>query len=565
MHLGKTLRALTALFGSVLGTTVGAATLSWSAGTGALTGANYTDTTSLTTGVAPATGDTLYIGNAGVATYSTSTFSPARLEVGHSLSTNPGDGTVKLSGGTVSVTGGSGTVTDSSIYIGLGNNGTIAVNGGTLLSAFGIVVGSGNDLTKSAVLSVASGANLRMTGAGTLLLGTGGTGEAGIPGTMSVAGNGTLNGDFVIGDVAASSYTQTAGSITFTGLTYVGRSTSGSSTANFSGGTFTSNQMFVGDGGTTQANYVNISGNAFVRTPVASSGHNFTIGVGSMATGTTFNISGNATVSSGNRFLMGGSQANKDPAYNSTVNQSGGTLTTNTDVRVGDAGGYSTYNLNDGTIVTKTGILVSRQGFGVMVQKGGTAIAIGSGLRIGDSETRNSGTGIGTILTNSGTYTISGGTMSASSVSVGANGSGTFEVVGDGGTINVSGTFSTRSVVGTPPNSSTGTLKFTLDPNESLSTINVVGAATLGSATYVQIDDLGTPPEAGATYTLLSAASIVDTGVNYVMPSADWYHEIKPGGNGQVLAAYYLPEPSSIAFFGLAAMALTRRRLRQVA
>ncbi len=564
MHQAKMLRALTALFATVLlSTAAGAATLSWNTGVGDLLGANYTDTTTSTSGITPVTGDVLYIGNGGTGTYSTSTtFQPARLEIGHTLTTNPGDGTVILNGGTLNITAGGGTVTNSSIYIGQGANGTLQVNAGTLLPARTFVIGYGNDLTKTATFNVGAGGFFKITNANSAIyLGSGapGAGNVGVPGQMNTAGNGSIANDLIVGDLAGSSYTQTGGSITIGGSTFVGRGVNGNSTASFSSGTFTTTEFTVFQQAlANQPNTVDISGTAFVQTTPATvqpnGTHNFNVGNGALPTGVNFHIGGSAQIVSGNRFLVGGSAAINDSASNIVVNQDGGTLTTSLDVRVGDAGGYATYNLSGlGKIITTSGILVGRQGTGRMFQTGGTANAIGSdGLRIGDSEDA-------TKLTNTGLWQISDGTINASNIALGTNGTGTLAIVGQGGTITGTGTFNANAnLTGTL---TTSALSYKLQSGESLTEVVMTGAATFGNGTYVVIDPDGNTPTQ-SVYNLLTAASITDNGLIFSAP-AGWNYQIVAGGNGQILqATVSIPEPAGLAIVAVAALALQRRRRR---
>ena len=82
------------------------------------------------------------------------------------------------------------------------------------------------------------------------------------------------------------------------------------------------------------------------------------------------------------------------------VNQSGGTLNTGLDVRVGDATtGDATYKMSGGTLNSTTGGHVGRNGTGVFNQTGGVA-NFNAVLNIGNRETTTP------TVANSGLYKI---------------------------------------------------------------------------------------------------------------------------------------------------------------
>jgi hypothetical protein len=428
------------------------------------------------------------------------------------------------------------------------------MNGGTLTSNRLLNVGYGASSTLKGYLNVGTNAFVS-TQVGDLLIGAG-TGN-GLGGTMIFSGSGSISGNLTVGSVRGSSYTQNFGSLTVGGTVIVGQSDNSTSAFTMSSGTIVCTAFSQSNGSSARATSVDISGDAYIiTTPVVTTGHNFTIGDAANTVGAVFNLSGNATVVSGNRFLMGSSAVvNKDLAHAITVNQSGGTLSTALDVRLGDVSGYTVYNLSGGTILTNTGILVSRRGIGRMFQTNGTAIAAGSaGLRIGDSED-------GANLVNDGLYQISGGTLTATSIALANNGTGTLAIIGGDATITGSGNFTAKAVSG----STTSALTFKLEPGESLTEVvmnGVSSTATFAAGTFVTIDDAGTTPTQ-FSYDLLTATAITNNGLIFQAP-ANWTLAIEPGGSGQVLRAY-VPEPSSLALVGLAALAMARRPRRRVA
>jgi hypothetical protein len=550
------LRALAALFATALTTAVGAATLNWQGGTGDLTSSNWIDSTTSAPNLAPGVGNALNVGANGTGTYATNTGSLSTLKffVGHNITPNTGAGTVIINDGTINATGGDQNAINAGIMIGNAANGTVIMNGGTLTSNRLLNVGYGASSTLKGYLNVGTNAFVS-TQVGDLLIGAG-TGN-GLGGTMIFSGSGSISGNLTVGSVRGSSYTQNFGSLTVGGTVIVGQSDNSTSAFTMSSGTIVCTAFSQSNGSSARATSVDISGDAYIiTTPVVTTGHNFTIGDAANTVGAVFNLSGNATVVSGNRFLMGSSAVvNKDLAHAITVNQSGGTLSTALDVRLGDVSGYTVYNLSGGTILTNTGILVSRRGIGRMFQTNGTAIAAGSaGLRIGDSED-------GANLVNDGLYQISGGTLTATSIALANNGTGTLAIIGGDATITGSGNFTAKAVSG----STTSALTFKLEPGESLTEVvmnGVSSTATFAAGTFVTIDDAGTTPTQ-FSYDLLTATAITNNGLIFQAP-ANWTLAIEPGGSGQVLRAY-VPEPSSLALVGLAALAMARRPRRRVA
>jgi hypothetical protein len=535
-------------------------TLTWQGGPAADIGSsNYTNVTNPASNVPPGTTNSLYIGANGTATYGTpgATFSTDRLFVGHNLTSNTGVGTVLLSDGTITATGGGTTAVTAAITIGLLTDGTMIVSGGTLNAAQGIVVGYGTSATPKGYLTIGTNAFLSTT-AEDLIVGSGtGNGQAG---TFITSGNGVIGGAMTIGATKGSGYTQNFGSITVSGGVTVGQSDTTATTFTMTSGTLTASSFTESNGANAKrADTVNLSGDAWLETTFGTVGHNFTIGAGANNVGTKFNIGGNATVKSGNRFLMGSSATSMSVANNIVVNQTGGTNTFTRNLSIADANGYATYNMSAGTMGggNETSI-VGRAGNGFLIQTGGT-ISINNGLNIADRQTAtNAGS-----LNNSGFYSINNGTLIVTStgMSVGPAGAGTFNIIGQDATINITGNF-TVAATNSNAKGNSGTLTFTLQSGESLSTINATGNGIFGAGSHIVVDTAGNTPTQ-FSYDLVNAVIITNSGWIAQLP-ANWTLAIEPGGSGQILRAY-VPEPSSLALIGLAALAMARRPRRRAA
>lgn len=547
MNLRNLLRASAAVLAVSIGTIAHAATLDWQGGTGDILSSNYIDTTSLTGGQPPGTGNVLNIGTLGTATYSSAgnTLSVSRIFVGHTIAPATGVGTVLISDGTITTTGGASGAANGGVMIGVGANGTIIMNGGTLTSNRVLTVGYANSASLRAYLSVGTGAYVSTT-VGDLIIGGGSS--SGMRGDMYFAGSGSLSGNLTVGDQRGSTYTQTGGSLTLNGTVLAGRSNNSSSTITFSSGTLTAAAFTESDTPAVNANTVLINGDAWVETTFGTSGHNFTIGNGATSVGTVFTIDGNATVKSGNRFLIGSSNTVNDPTKEIIVNQLNGTNTFTRNISMGDAGGYATYNLSGGTLTggNETSV-IGRAGTGRLFQTGGW-VSINNGINIGDRQSA-------TAVTNTGLYRISGGTLNTTSVglTVGPAGAGTFNVVGQDATINLTGNF---SLAATGANNA-GTLVFSLEPGEGLSQIVASGNGTFGAGSHIVVDDGGNTPTQ-FVYDVLTAVTLTDNGLVFQAP-ANWSYALVPGGNGQVLELYS-PEPGSLAALGFSGIVLLRRR-----
>lgn len=499
-----------------------AATIFWQGGSGGLISANYSDGTN--NGLTPTAADVVNFGNGGTATYSTpGPLSLQKLRVGHNQTTpapgGGGTGVVTISNGAnVSLTAGAAGAANASLWVGNIQNGTLNIDGATtsVTAARLIVVGYGNNLNnRSGTINITNGASLIAT-LGNVSLGEGtGATPTGVEGHMFVNGNLTTvdaGADLNIGvNAARSTFTQTGGVVSIGDSIDVG----------VTGGSSTNSSFSISGGATTHAG-------------------NFFVGRGS-SVGATVNISG-GVINTGNRYLMGAGTAT-----GIVTNHSGGTLNTAFDVRVGDSGsGDTTYNLSGaGVINSTTGGIVGRQGAAKFLQTGGIANFNGT-LSIGNREAAT-----GAV---SGLYKISSGDMNVlTALNVATNGTGELRVVGDDATIDVTGDMRVNNAA-----SGLGTLAFELEAGDLLSTIGVTGTVTFTAGAALVFDAVNAAPTQNV-YNLLTAASIVDSGIAFAGPAA-WNYRIVTGGNGQILQAYTVPEPSALGLALLAGIALIRRR-----
>jgi hypothetical protein len=352
---------------------------------------------------------------------------------------------------------------------------------------FGIAAGS------SSTVNVSGGTLHTSTSGRSILVGFGGNGALNVSGTGAVTANFDLLVAFQPGSTGAVSLADN-GSITCNFMFSNSFTAAPGSTATLTqtGGTFTSNIAFVmGQGqGTTTFNH---SGGA-VNIPVGNGDFVVSDGAGNTS---TYNISGTASVAASKSVILG-----TFDGANGTVNQTGGSISAGTNIRIG-ADGIGTWNQSAGTIG-------------------------GVNMFLGDFDTSN------------GTMTVSGGTLNLSGdLSVGGelasnapadterqepnpalpfpqqgqalDANGTFIVSGTGGDINVSGNLladpddkSDSRKAGADKNDST--LRFILG-STGVSTIDVGLIADLDGA-VIDINDAAGyfTANPAASLTLISAA-----------------------------------------------------------
>jgi hypothetical protein len=508
----------------------------WQGGPGTLTDSNYYDGTNMNVPPGTATTDFVYIGLDSAVTFSGSA-GFGRLRVGHNVNpvvgTYEGDGTLTISGAgnLVELTGGD-QAPDAAVWVGNGHDGELNIEDGATLSANRlVVVGAGSNGTPTGTLNVRTGGSLRVLDGNLSIADRSGTTGNGVKGVVNLFDSAssisieTNAADLIVGARSRIGiFNQTDGTVTVGDSVEVANANSSSngSTLSISGGSLT-----TGNGGTG----------------------NFFVGRGS-SVGATVNISGTAVVNVGNRYLMGGSNTPMAPtlpsaiATGSVTHHSGGALNIDLDMRIADtfiaATSEATYNLSGtGTINTNVGPLppdpldtssvIGRRGIGRFFQTGGTA-NFNSPLEIGNRGTT------GTSIAANGLYEVSAGDLNVNAptatwpiaLSIAPNGTGEFRVAGDDATIDVTGDFAISSTA-----NGNGTLAFELETGDLLSLINVSGAATFNANSILTLDVSNAAPTQ-SSYDLLTAASIVDSGIAFSGPSG-WGYEIVAGGNGQIL------------------------------
>ncbi len=497
----------------------------WQGGPGVLTDSNYSDGTNPNIG--PGSTDYLNIGNGGVVTFSSSA-GFGRLRVGHNQAPGgQGAGTLTVSGAgnLLELTLGAA-APNGGIWVGNTNDGLVNVqDGAELKSSRLVVVGAGDSGTATGTMNIKTGGILTVSD-GNLSIGdraaNGENGEAGVVNLSDAASSIAIKGagaDMAIGSRARpGTYNQTDGTVTINDTVDLAPQTGSSvgSTFSISGGTLTTG---VGTSATAG---------------------NFFMGRGA-SVGATVNISGTAILNVGNRFLMGGTDAATTPtaiASGVVVNQSGGTLNTDLDLRVADAfispTSDATYNFSGGVINSTTGGLVGRQGTGKFIQTGGTANFNGT-VSIGNRETVTTTTANGLYKISAGALNITGTAPTPPAtqqvaLNIAPNGTGEFRVVGDDATIALTGDLIVNSTA-----NGTGKLAFELEGGDLLSQISVTGNATFNASSILAFDTTNASPTQ-ASYNLLTAASITNSGLVFSGPSG-WTYQIVAGGNGQILQA----------------------------
>jgi len=507
---------------------------------------NYTDDSTVKN-MTPVTGDAIRFGEAGVAVLSASV-SLSRLHVGHNLgggaaqtppNTNVwnGSGTLTVdNGAVVSLTGGAGGSDSAGLQVGRNNVGLLTIDGvgSAITSNRQIEIGVANNVNNSGTVNVKNGATLTSTlGNINLGVGTGATPD-GTQGYLNVSENSTVNligdnADLVIGvNNAKSGVTQSGGNINVGDLIEVGSSTSGATNV----GSF-----FKMTGGTTTTGSDGVAdrGNVFV-------GRGASVGATVTLEGGILNVR--------NRFIMGGGTAT-----GAVTNHSAGTMNVDEDLRIADnftsATSDATYNLSGTGVINANGTaatVVGRRGKGFFFQSGGDA-NLGGILAIGRQES------VAAATAADGLYEISGGDLTAAGLQIAPEGTGLFRVVGDDGTIDINGNFSSGNTA-----DGIGTLEFKLQAGESLSVIDVSGTATFASGTFLVLDSSIASPTQNV-YDLLTATSITTTGLQFTGPE-NWDFRVVDGGNGKILQAYLVPEPSALGLLAIGGLFGLRRPSR---
>lgn len=514
----------------------------WQGGTGQLTDSNYSDGTNSNLPPGGAS-DVIWFGADGSTTLSGTTFGVGRMRIGHNQNTLKGSGTVTLTNGALlDLTNGAAGTNSAALWVGQARDGVLNIEESSFVTASRLVnIGVGSNLDFSGTINVRSGGILSVN-AGDIVMGTS-TGQAGngVPAFLTISDADSIiaiSGGGADLDMAPRLadcvFTQTDGIVTVNDLVQVTapRSRSVATSFNISGGSFTTG---TGEG----ENY-----------------GNFFVGRGA-SENATVNISGAATLNVGHRYLMGGSADTGEEngqlpegsfAKGVVTNHTGGTLNVDRDIRVADvstsATSDSTYYLSgDGVLNTNvanytadSSSVIGRQGIGKFIQTGGTA-NFNSPLVIGNREAA-------TATTANGLYEISAGGLTVNAaqptwplaLNIAPNGTGELRVIGDDASIDVIGDFAISST-----ENGNGTLAFELETGDLLSTIDVSGTATFNAGSILTLD-LSNASPTQMTYDVLTATSIVDSGITFGGPS-HWGYQIVPGGNGQILQLIQTGEP----------------------
>jgi hypothetical protein len=444
--------------------------------------------------------------------------------------------------GTATISGGDFRVSDEiPIAVAPGSVGTVNISGGSLQTGLN---------PPDAIPPDPNGRSI--------LVGFGGNGTLNVSGTAFVR----ANFDLLVGFQAGSTgnINQSGGTIeagfmfsnSFTGAP--------GSTVNMTmtGGTFNARIAYVmGQGrGTSTMNH-------------SAGTINCTVGNGDMvvsdgnANTSTYNISGTAAVNLSHDFIVGTFEG-----ANGTVNQSGGTITLANNVRLG-ADGVGHWNLSAGSLNAKNVFLGDfDSSFGTMKLSGG-ALRLSGDLSVG-----------GALASNASPSRVEpDGTNGPQGQALGAH--GTLIVSGNGATFSVGGNFLAnpsdkspfRRAPFAPGGDNTSDLAFEIFNSSGTSLINVTGVADLDGA-VIDLDLMGGfSPSSGATFDLLTASSFgstgngttqqVGTGMGYTLAAEDvgaFSLAIVPGGNGQILRATFVPEPTSLGLVGIALIGGALRR-----
>jgi len=296
----------------------------------------------------------------------------------------------------------------------------------------------------------------------------------------------------------------------------------------------------------------------------------------------------------------------------STVDVSGGTVNVTRDwLSARDAGTVSTITQSSGTINVGQHFIHGLKGSATYTQTGGALNVTGTNSRLTVAEDHTSASYdlqggsitsthifLGDFDDSHGTMTVSGGSITLSGnlnvggalasnapadiVRTGDQGQalgakGNFHVVGNGSTINVGGNLlanaADKTRLGTPNESK---LTFELLSAAGTSLINVANAADLDGS-VIDMVLTGFTPAPGASFDLLTALNGIGgdtgTGTTKVNGSTGDAFSLSPediglwtlsvrsnGGLSETLVARYVPEPTSLALFGIAALAWSVQR-----
>ncbi len=276
---------------------------------------------------------------------------------------------------------------------------------------------------------------------------------------------GTLNvtaGNILIGITSGSNGRMTVAgpsAVSATQETHIGESGAGTLVVN--GGQFNSaGQLIVGNANGASGEVTQGGGTVSITGGSPLVLGNQGGGVGSYA------LSGGTLNASGRVMLGEDGQA--------TFTQTGGANLVTQDLSIGDHLGFSTavnpdsYTISAGTLTATGGLQVGRQGFGVVNQSGGN-VSTTTDVHFGSTANGNTQTG-------QGIYNLSGGTLTTPSISAQSTGTAPHQFNFTGGTLKV-GNYNTTGVT-----TILGTLTQTSGANPSL--LDVTGQSTTIGAGY---------------------------------------------------------------------------------
>lgn len=444
------------------------------------------------------------------------------------------------------------TVFQSSYYVGTGSFNTDTLN---IINGGSLTLGSGNYLTMAT-----SSNKINVTGAGSLLsvpvgaISIASLNGSGANNTLTVSAGGRLSGGAW---GTALNGTGNAIVVTDAGSTWDAKSISfqtgsGNGISVLAGGTLTGTEILLGWSGRSSTVTVSGAGSSATMNQVvlvgsgnlASSNDNLLLiasggamtvkglsdggnGYG-IVIGPTAGQTGNRVQVDGGMLIVG-STATSTPAINvkrgSLVLNSGDVIT---EQLLANTGTASVVQFNGGTLTTNDTTVANGAVFTVgngtsaaTLNLQGGSHSFANGLALANNATL---TGTGTI--SNGALTVAGG----GAVAPGESGVGTLTVNGD---VILNGTYSAEI----------GDL------------VAVVGNLSLGDSSVLSLSGGVTP---GDTYTLASYTGVL-TGTFATIDNLppDW--QVTYGATAITLSAA-IPEPASLALFGVAALALLRRR-----
>jgi hypothetical protein len=260
-----------------------------------------------------------------------------------------------------------------------------------------------------------------------------------------------------------------------------------------------------------------------------------------------------------------------------TLDVSGGTININRDLLSSIGGGVpSTLTQSGGTINVGQHFIQGLAGPSTYTQTGGAVNVNGANSRLTVAENNTSASWdlvngsitsthifLGDFDNSHGTMKVSGGSIALrGNLSVGGalasnaavfppgfalNADGTLIVSGSASTIDVAGNLLANPAdnprVGGGGEHNDSTLIFEILDNSGISIVDVAGIANLHGA-QIDVDLLGGSFALGTTFDLITATSISNDYVQALEDVGNFHLAIVSGGNGQILQATLVPEPS---------------------